>query len=427
MALNNFQQNVRDYLFDKIDTEWSDYQESIRDVKELVELVFEEDRKSNMPLVGNTIQDVVAYVDENRMDIASSINEFKAREGASVMSAEQYLENPNGFLIEASMAESVNMLSKTPLVEKTNFVLDKNTLKEVLNVIEHIDTHMEAHNQQEETIKYNKDCNVLKELDFSKVTNKKFEDIHELVNTFVVDYGKRVELKSVLADTHIGRMTKFKADEAFIEDVKQLSNPKTLKEDRQAMSAMGEKEFLNTVYSIYQAENYSLPPALQNKSLAEFEKDVYNNSYNTILRKGKYTKEAGNGVLKSVLPVTMYRAYEKYKGIPLDANAKLLRHSNGTTYECELGKMLRMVDTCYHGEDKKRVHNVINQAMVGFKSLSMDVKEYLMSTAKDQRANLTEAGRDLLNTVAVTCFSHYRSKTVERDTPKKVNTVDLER
>ena len=424
MALNKFQKDVQGYLFDKLDSEFYDYPTKIADVDELVDLVFEEDKISNMPLAGNSIQEVVAYVDENRLDIANSLNEYKQRGDMPVMSAEELLANPNGFLIEASISEAKNMLAKSPLAQKTDFVLDKPTMREFLNVIDNIDVHMEQKVEKDNNEKINKDVSIINNLDLKKVYNKRFEDLNELVNTFEVDYKKRVAIKDVLKDTHIARMKHFKADDTFIKDLHELTNPKALKQDREVMSVDGENKFLNAVYAVYQQESFSLPAVLQDKSLAEFKKDIYDNSSYTERRNGKFTEKAGNAVLKNILPVTMYRDYEKYKGIPLDVNAKILRHSSGTTYECELGKLLQMTDTMYHEEDKKKVHTLVSWAVTSFKGMNKDVKDYLQSVAKGVDKDLTPAGRELLNDVAIKCFSKYRSRTLEREPAKTVNRGD---
>ncbi len=137
MKLNGFQKDVKDFLYDRLDAIEAEGQQ-FENTSSLADTAFESDIASNFPLVGNTVQDSAMYVIDNWNDGIKDTLKEAGNQGLSV-SLENFMDNPNGFLLQMASEESKNLLSRSSLSGLKDFILDAQLKGEMLEMIDDIE------------------------------------------------------------------------------------------------------------------------------------------------------------------------------------------------------------------------------------------------------------------------------------------------
>lgn len=137
MKLNRFQQDVKDFLYDRLVVIEAEGQ-CFENMSVLVDAAFESDVASNFSLVGNTVHDSTKYVIDNWNDGIQDTLKEAGKQGISV-SLENFMDNPNGFLLQMASEESKNLLSRSSLSGLKDFILDAQLKGEMLEMIDDIE------------------------------------------------------------------------------------------------------------------------------------------------------------------------------------------------------------------------------------------------------------------------------------------------
>lgn len=410
MKLTGFQKDVRDVLYDRINEDYTFYDEKICNTSDLVDKLFDTDLMDNSPMFGHTVSDTLKYCTDNIASIKDTVEEAKAQ-GFDFSS--DFLENPNRFLITAIMEESKNLFARSSLADMQDFVMDDGLKQKFLDVVDNFERDI----TEQELVKdntqspYGKTCDFLKDYSYSNLYGRVFADTDELMDAIpeLSEQGKK-DGKDIFSQLHFVRMKNFTMHAGIAEDIHQTLGYKGILKDYELMAPENERKFEERAYGYYRQEQGRLPNILQDLSFNVFKRQVYDQ---TSYRVKKTTKwEKGNRILKDILPIMEYRRYEKYKGIPLDENLKLCRHDNGTLYKYDIGRTLFELDIRYKGDDKPLLEKAVNRSVDMFKRLEGDAGEYL----REQGANpkLSKEGRELLLHIGTKYISKERERTVSR-------------